>query len=351
MENNRVYLIDGRKNCYKANLHCHTTVSDGEKTPKEIKDLYKAEGYQIVAYTDHEVLMLHDDLNDGEFLAMPGYEIQIYGDMELPKPLRRVCHLNLYPKDAGNNVMPFYNEADVMALSKIPDVSKAVYVGDGKEPKEYSADGLNRLISKAKEAGFIVSYNHPIWSRETADVYTGLKGIYAMEIYNHGTSTTHDAYAPSIYDEMLISGQRIGCIATDDTHEDIDMFGGFTMIYSGTLEHSAVIGALENGDYYASRGPIIKELWYENGIFHIECSPAVKIRVSNSCRRAQSKSLKISEKADITVAEFPIQDIDVFVRFTVEDEFGRTANTRAYWRDEFETSLPSASNVKNYLKK
>ena len=347
MENNIVYLIDGRKSCYKANLHCHTTISDGEKTPEEIKELYVARGYQIVAYTDHEVLVLHDDLNDESFLAMPGYEIQIYGDMELPKPLRRVCHLNLYPKDSQNNVMPFYNHEDVMKIDRLPDISKAVYAGDGKEPKEYSANGLNRLIAKARDAGFIVSYNHPIWSREPAEIYTALKGIYAMEIYNHGTSMTHDAFAGNIYDEMLISGQRIGCISTDDTHEECDMFGGFTMIYSDSLEHRSVIKALEDGDYYASRGPIIKELWYENGKFHIECSPAKSIRVSNSSRRAQRYSLKMSDKADITVAEFPIQDIDVFVRFTVEDEFGRTANTRAYWRDEFEKSLPIASNVKN----
>ena len=347
MENNRVYLIDGRKSCYKANLHCHTTISDGEKTPEEIKELYVARGYQIVAYTDHEVLVLHDDLNDESFLAMPGYEIQIYGDMELPKPLRRVCHLNLYPKDSQNNVMPFYNHEDVMKIDRLPDISKAVYAGDGKEPKEYSANGLNRLIAKARDAGFIVSYNHPIWSRESAEIYTALKGIYAMEIYNHGTSMTHDAFAGNIYDEMLISGQRIGCISTDDTHEECDMFGGFTMIYSDSLEHRSVIKALEDGDYYASRGPIIKDLWYENGKFHIECSPAKSIRVSNSSRRAQRYSLKMSDKADITVAEFPIQDIDVFVRFTVEDEFGRTANTRAYWRDEFEKSLPIASNVKN----
>ena len=350
METKRVYLIDGGKKCYKANLHCHTTVSDGENTPEEIKELYKAQGYQIVAYTDHEVLVLHDDLNDESFLAMPGYEIQIYGDMELPKPLRRVCHLNLYPKDAQNNVMPFYNEGDVMRLDRVPDISKAIYAGDGKEPKEYSADGLNRLIAKARGAGFIVSYNHPIWSREPSEIYTGLKGIYAMEIYNHGTSMTNDAFAGNIYDEMLVSGQRIGCIATDDTHDKGDMFGGFTMIYSDSLEHRSIVKALEDGDYYASRGPVIKELWYEDGVFHIECSPAKKIIVSNSSRRAQRASLKLSDRADITSAEFPIQDVDVFVRFTIEDEFGRTANTRAYWREEFEASLPIASNVKKIKK-
>lgn len=350
MENNRVYLIDGRRNCYKANLHCHSTVSDGSMTPEELKSRYKARGYQILAYTDHEVLALHNELCDGEFLVIPGYEIQIYGDMELPKRLRRVCHLNLYPKDVGNNVMPFYNESDVMKLDNVPDITRAVYVGDGKEPKEYSAEGLNRLISKARDAGFIVSYNHPMWSRENSDIYTGLKGLCAMEIYNHGTTFDADAYCPYIYDEMLISGQRIGCIATDDTHDECDMFGGFTMVYSDSLEHKSVISALENGDYYASRGPIIKNLWYENGTFHIECSPSVKIRVSNSGRRVIAASIKIAQDEKLTHAEFPIQDIDVFVRFTVEDEFGRTANTRAYWRDEFEESLPIASNVKNYLK-
>ena len=39
---------------FRANLHTHSTCSDGVLTPREIKEAYKARGYQIVAFTDHE---------------------------------------------------------------------------------------------------------------------------------------------------------------------------------------------------------------------------------------------------------------------------------------------------------
>ena len=38
------YLLPEEGQFYKANLHCHTTVSDGSLTPEEIKAAYKARG-------------------------------------------------------------------------------------------------------------------------------------------------------------------------------------------------------------------------------------------------------------------------------------------------------------------
>lgn len=332
------YLLP-QKNCYKANLHCHSTISDGGFTPEELKKLYMDNGYSILAYTDHEVLVPHTELNDENFLALSGYEVQIYGDMELPKRLRRVSHLNFYPKDEKNVKMPFFNLDDVMSLNKQPDIREAVYEGSGNDKKEYSAKGINDLIRKAKSAGFIVSYNHPTWSKEDAGIYTNLDGLFAMEIYNHDACLSgHDTYCPYVYEEMLRSGQRIGCIATDDTHYKEDLFGGFTFIYADELSTGSVISALEKGDFYASRGPQIKSLWYEDGVFNIECSKAKEIFVSNSGRREPDKSIKRSKNCDITSAQFPISDLDVFVRFTVIDDEGKTANTRAFWREEFENS-------------
>jgi len=331
------------KNCYKANLHCHSIISDGNFTPEELKKLYKDNGYSILAYTDHEVLVPHTELNDDDFLTLTGYEVQIYGDMHLPKRLRRVSHMNFYPRDPQKCKMPFYNFDDVMRLDKRPDISKAVYDGDGNDYKEYSVKGLNDLIKKAKDAGFIVGYNHPTWSKEDASIYTNLEGLFAMEIYNHDAYLTgHDSYCPYVYEEMLRSGQRIGCVSSDDTHKAEDLFGGFTYIYADELSHNAVINALERGDYYASRGPVINALWYENGIFHIECSAAKEIIVSNSGRREPDKSVKRSNNCDITCAEFPISELDTFVRFTVVDAEGKTANTRGYWREEFEESAAIA---------
>lgn len=342
----RKYLLPENKKCYKANLHSHSTISDGKFTPEELKDLYKSAGYSVLAYTDHEVLVPHDELNDEEFLALSGYEVQIYGDMEPPKRMRRVNHMNFYPKDKDNVKMPFFNMDDIMRLDKKPDISRAVYDGDGNEYKEYSVEGINRLIDKAKKAGFIVSYNHPTWSKEDASIYTNLEGLFAMEIYNSDAQLSgSDCYCPYVYDEMCRSGQKIGCIATDDTHKSEDLFGGFTMVYADSLSHEAVIESLEKGDYYASRGPEIKKLWYEDGVFHIECSPAKEIIVSNSARRIADISIKRSKEGDITSADFPIDETDWYVRFTVTDKDSKTANTRAYWREEFEETDAIPKNM------
>ena len=43
------------------------------------------------------------------------------------------------------------------------------------------------------------------------------------------------------------------------------------------------------------------------------------------------------EGKPLTSADFPLLDMDRYVRFTVETENGLTANTRAYFRDELVT--------------
>ena len=49
-------LIDKNLKQYKANLHCHTNISDGRLTPLEVKELYKSHGYSVIAYTDHDII-------------------------------------------------------------------------------------------------------------------------------------------------------------------------------------------------------------------------------------------------------------------------------------------------------
>ena len=75
----RKYLLPDNKNAYKANLHCHTTISDGKMTPEEIKENYKSKGYSIVAYTDHDVFVDRSHLCEEDFLALNGVEEEING--------------------------------------------------------------------------------------------------------------------------------------------------------------------------------------------------------------------------------------------------------------------------------
>ena len=78
------YLLPHGTNAYKANLHAHTNISDGALTSEQVKDLYKSNGYSVVAYTDHDLLIPHDELTDKDFLALPGFEAQFNGSNMYP---------------------------------------------------------------------------------------------------------------------------------------------------------------------------------------------------------------------------------------------------------------------------
>ncbi|MBQ7302828.1 MAG: PHP domain-containing protein, partial [Clostridia bacterium] len=66
----KVYLLPESGRFYKANLHCHSDLSDGALPPAEIKRRYMEHGYSIVAFTDHDVLLPHTDLASEDFLPL-----------------------------------------------------------------------------------------------------------------------------------------------------------------------------------------------------------------------------------------------------------------------------------------
>ena len=69
----RKYLLPENGKFYKANLHNHTIYSDGIKTPEEIKEVYSRNGYDIVAFTDHDAFIPHNDLTDENFFTNISY--------------------------------------------------------------------------------------------------------------------------------------------------------------------------------------------------------------------------------------------------------------------------------------
>ena len=66
-------------NVYKANLHTHSSVSDGKFTPQEMIDKYSAAGYDVLSLTDHGK---HNDLSSCDHRGMtliPGMELHPAG--------------------------------------------------------------------------------------------------------------------------------------------------------------------------------------------------------------------------------------------------------------------------------
>ena len=86
------YLLPPEGQFYKANLHCHSTVSDGRWSPERIKAEYMARGYSVIAYTDHDVLIPHQELTDEHFVALNGYELEVNQHASKVNPI----HWSLY---------------------------------------------------------------------------------------------------------------------------------------------------------------------------------------------------------------------------------------------------------------
>ena len=71
------YLLPETGRFFKANLHCHSNLSDGHLSPEEIKKIYMDKGYSIVAYTDHDILLPHPELKEENFLPLNGMELEV----------------------------------------------------------------------------------------------------------------------------------------------------------------------------------------------------------------------------------------------------------------------------------
>ena len=338
----KTYLLPASGRFYKANLHAHSTFSDGKLTPAELKTLYQSRGYSIIAYTDHDLMFHHRELNDEKFLALSGFELyanEALADPDAPYTDKRVCHLCFVALTPEVEHQVCFHRTRFVEHN-IPLRHLAAY--DPAQPdfeRAYTPACINEMIRLGREAGFFVTYNHPTWSLEYGNDYLQYQGMHAMEIFNGGASAAgYDDYNPRVYDDMLRHGQRIYCIAADDNHNNqppdspySDSFRGWTMIKAERLEHNAIGQALENGHFYASQGPEITDLWLEEGCVHLTTPAAVSVRYNTGRRVAHVQYNDRGE--DPLHAVFPVEKADGYFRLTVTDGHGLHACTNAYFTD------------------
>ncbi|MBP3437305.1 MAG: hypothetical protein J6K61_05315 [Clostridia bacterium] len=328
----RFLLPEGKG--YKANLHCHTTVSDGKKTPSEIKKMYQEQGYSIVAFTDHEVLLDHADLCDEHFLALNGYETSIKEEQVSTdsRPLMRVHHINLIKRRPHDTVQVCFfpeNFTPGNCASYLPFVH---YTGDICR-YEYSTAFVNHLIEEAHKNGFLVHYNHPHWSGQTPEDVLALSGLDGIELLNTDTYYYGDRNA-AFYGELAKRGLRAYAVAGDDNHNgENDVFGCYTVIKAPSLAYEDVTGALAKGNAYASTGAEIKSLYVENGTLFVHTSPAAAI-VLSSAGREHFEVKGVGGYVDRAAFPLDFSRLGGFFRVEVHTASGKAAYSRAYYPDE-----------------
>ena len=297
----------GKNKMLKGALHCHTTRSDGRGTPDEVIRLHKQNGYDFMALTDHRIYNYKNYAPETDMLIIPGMEMDrsIEG-----RPGVHCFHIVCLGKGEGENP---YQQDRSFESAKVKDQF-----------------ALQPDLDKWHEDGQMTIYCHPEWSNTPAREFDQLKGNFAMEIWNSGCVIENGLDTNAAWwDDLLMQGQKIYGVATDDGHAMNQHCVGWVRV-NAEKSIDSVREALKEGAFYASCGPEIYDFYIEDGQVVVECSPCAEITA-----RADIYPLprRVSENGDLTRHTFKLPDCIRYVRVTVTDAQGRRAWTNPIFLD------------------
>lgn len=329
---------------YKANLHSHSTDSDGHFSPEQMKQFYKEHGYSILAYTDHLYMCDRTALNDENFVALNGYENNVF-DHNGSGIEYKCYHLNFYspkPDKVGmvgitEYFYKYYMETFFTKNRTKAEVEAVSPVLNGFCSSEHSIEVVNEIIRQANEQGYLVVYNHPVYNLHTEKDYIGLKGLLGVEVVNYAGTVGGCIEDDCVYERMLRDGQRLFCFANDDNHNlniknrAHDSFGGFNIMYPKKLDYESVFECMQSGDFYASSGAIIRGVSIINDTVYVGAEDALYIQMTTNGRHF---GIEMAKEKPLTQAVFKLVPGVTYFRITVMNTKGQKAYTRAYFLDE-----------------
>lgn len=309
---------------FKANLHCHTTLTDGKMTPVQVRDWYRSHGYSIVAFTDHSKYAYYPELRTEDFLPVAGFEAAFTCLDPVVKPLKfHLCHINFLARDPANAyVMP--------------------------ETFTYDIGVINRYIRQMKKHGWLCTLNHPGWSLQTSEEINGIVGLDGFEVYNHGSQVLDNNGESQGYYALYINhGSRAYAVATDDNHCGYDengvvgpandTLGGYVQISMPSLSYENFADAFENGRFYASTGVDIHALYIDEQADELvlDCSPVKQVIVKGVHTVPAARLNGYGD--DITHARIPLGPIrereEPFIHVQLRTLDGRQAYAQPYYFD------------------
>ena len=201
-------------------------------------------------------------------------------------------------------------------------------------------DKINAGIRRLNALNHITTLNHPRWSGMSAASIASIDEVANFEVLN-GYELMQDGYSNSdtCFELELRRGRKVRPLATDDSHTmapggapGYEYFQGFTVLKAPELSYGALINALDSSAYFASTGPVFKNMWLENGVLHIECSPVRGVYVHGRLYRHRLAVVEGSnciETIDIPLAA-PFADSGYFF-VQIVDTDGKRAWSCPYW--------------------
>ena len=234
----------------KANLHTHTTRSDGRMNPQDVVDHYHRMGYGILAITDHTEVT---------------YPWTGFSDLQPSN-----TSLNRVESQPENMPADFvYDNRDPSSLEMLAiqanEVSAPHHVGsyfsDFMEREETEEMTLRRLA----EAGATVVLFHPGRYTDRApetytdewylEQYRSFDNVVGIEIYNQGDRYPTDR---ALWDRLLtelMPDRPVWAYSNDDMHSAGHLGRNWNVFPLSERSHDALREAMEEGRFYYVYAP------------------------------------------------------------------------------------------------
>ncbi|MDD4558129.1 MAG: hypothetical protein PHX89_04170 [bacterium] len=259
----------------RGNLHTHTSPASGcGRVPlDQTLTFYEDGGYDFLSICDHMKLTL---AKSDRLIIIPGIEWN-------------------HP-DGGRHVGLY---------SCIPSVLRpAITISDQEE-----------LLTRLSSRNSLLILNHPNWQlhphyrREELLALTGYDGL---EVFN-GVIKRLEGYEISTdkWDYLLSNERRVLGFASDDFHIKNDLYAGWNVVRTESASPEAVFTALKSGNFYASSGVTLTDIYRENDYITVESADGEEIQAIGHGGRV----LQIVKGCRITV-DAGKWDTD-YIRFTI----------------------------------
>lgn len=282
-------------NQYKADLHCHTTFSDGGNSLPEMVERHYELGFDIIAISDHgtvsygyttqthnEPMLVFSYIDNGKFvddvLSSTGVAANGNQYAVTNKGTDEYYSQILPSGEKGQELMrvPYANEQNPTSFNNAHVNSWFVDYGHG-----VVGGTSNYLspISKVDELGGVCVINHPGEytnardEENTADAYNLENSTYkykidkfinllnkyhsciGIDINSKGDSRTR--YDRKLWDILLqkilpVGERNVFAIATSDAHNLDIVDSGYTMMLLPDLTSDALRKSLTNGEFFAA---------------------------------------------------------------------------------------------------
>ncbi|HMJ90470.1 MAG TPA: hypothetical protein VK530_11675 [Candidatus Acidoferrum sp.] len=302
---------------FKGNLHTHSLWSDGDDFPEMIAEWYKTNGYDFLAFSDHNTLQSGEKwmpmTSNARKLALQKY-VQRFGTNWVQSRWGTITNKDGLVSDANwVRLKPFTEFAPLVARKDkyllIP--GEEISAQHLKAPIHLGAINLRELIPPLKGTSVVdvmeqnvdavydqrartgqamfPHVNHPnfkwaITAEELMQVRRGqLFEVYNghAEVHNSGDNTHADT--ERVWDIMLTRRlAELGLpvmygIGTDDGHHYHEWLPtrsnpgrGWVVVHARELSPTKLIEAMEAGDFYASSGVELKDIEVDSKSYRVE---------------------------------------------------------------------------------